>query len=137
MELPKGFHREVIEAKESNTVDFTEASLKKRVEISPLKPGGSNFKTHTLIEKSSSQLRYRPSIGGALFSLVFLSVGLGLVIYNLFWESGLQNSPSLFNFFGFAIGLIFCLAGGFFVFYLFMPRIFDKQLGYYLSLIHI
>lgn len=49
MELPKGFHKEVIEAKENDAIDFTEPSIHQRVSTSPLKPGGSNLKhTHLL-----------------------------------------------------------------------------------------
>ncbi len=131
MELPKGFHREVIEAKENNTVDFTETSIKNNVEITPLKPGGSNFKTHALVKSSSSQLRYRPSVGGALFGFLFFGVGLGFVIFNLIFEDGLMYNPSLFNLFGLAFGLIFALAGGYILYHLYKPRVFDKQSGYY------
>jgi hypothetical protein len=110
--LPEGFH-------------------KKDIDVSPLKPGGSNFKTHVLVSKSSSQLRYRPSIGGALFVFVFFSIGLGFVIYNLAFDSGLMDNPSFFNFFGLSFGLIFTFTGIYMTFYLFKPRVFDKQIGYY------
>lgn len=131
MELPKGFHREVIEAKENNAVDFTEHSIDQRVSTSPLKPGGSNFKTHALVESSSSQLRYRPSVGGALFGFLFFGIGLGFVIFNLIFEDGLMYNPSLFNLFGLAFGLIFAFAGGYILYHLYKPRVFDKQSGYY------
>ncbi len=131
MELPKGFHREVIEAKENNAFDFTEHSINQRVSTSPLKPGGSNFKTHALVESSSSQLRYRPSVGGALFGFLFFGIGLGFVIFNLIFEDGLMDNPSLFNLFGLAFGLIFAFAGGYILYHLYKPRVFDKQSGYY------
>lgn len=131
MDLPKGFHREVIEAKENDPVDFTEPSIKKRVDISPLKPGGSNFKTHALIEQSSSKLYYRPSLGGAAFGFTFFAIGLGFTIFNLSFDKGLMQDPSLFNFFGLAFGLLFAFVGGFMLYYLYKPRVFDKQSGYY------
>lgn len=131
MDLPKGFHREVIEARENNTVDFTEASIQKKVSTSPLKPGGSNFKTHTLVEISTSQLKYRPSVGGALFGFTFFAIGFGFIIYNMSFDNGLMQDPSSFNFFGLAFGLIFSFAGGYMLFYLYQPRVFDKQSGYY------
>jgi hypothetical protein len=131
MDLPKGFHREVIEAKENDPVDFTEPSIKKRVDISPLKPGGSNFKTHALIEQSSSKLYYRPSLGGAVFGFTFFAIGLGFTIFNISFEKGLMQDLSLFNFFGLGFGLLFAFVGGFMLYYLYKPRVFDKQSGYY------
>lgn len=131
MELPKGFHREVIEAKENNAVDFTEHYINQRVSTSPLKPGGSNFKTHALVKSSSSQLRYRPSVGGGIFGFLFFGIGLGFVIFNIGFNKWLIQEPSLFNFFGLAFGLVFALAGGYMLYTLYKPRVFDKQSGYY------
>lgn len=131
MELPKEFHKEATESKENNTIDFTDNSIKNNVEITPLKPGGSNFKTHAIVESSSSQLRYRPSVGGALFGFLFSGVGLGFVIYNISFADGLMDSPSLFNLFSLVFGLIFSLIGGYILYHLFKPRVFDKQSGYY------
>ncbi|WP_299362417.1 hypothetical protein [Winogradskyella sp.] len=132
MELPEGFHREIIKAKESrNSIDFTEDSIVKSVDVSPLKSGGSNFKTHALVEKSSSRIIYRPSIGGALFVLVFIAIGMGFVIYNLVSESGQFSDPSLLNFLGLTFGLMFAFVGAYMMFHLFKPRVFDKQLGFY------
>lgn len=131
MELPKGFHKEVIEAKENDAIDFTEPSIHQRVSTSPLKPGGSNFKTHALVESSSSQLRYRPSVGGAIFGFLFFGIGLGFVIFNMSFADGLMYNPSLFNLSSLAFGLIFSLIGGYMLYHLFKPRVFDKQSGYY------
>jgi len=125
MDLPEGFHQEVIDARESNK------SIKNNVDISPLKPGGSNFKTHILVEKSFSKITYTPSLGGILFVLLFFSVGIGFIIYNLFFESGQMNEPSLFNFIGLAFGFIFASTATYMIFHLFLPRVFDKQLGFY------
>ena len=74
MDLPKGFHKEVIEARENKAVDFTDNSLEKSVAISPLKPGGSNFKTHELIQKAPWKYAYRPSFGGILFAGIFVTI---------------------------------------------------------------
>ena len=129
MDLPEGFHQEVIEARENNPESVSHIS--EVVSTEPLKPGGSNFKTHVLIEKSSSRMIYRPSIGGALFTLLFLAIGLGILIFNLISESGQFSSPSFLNFSGLAVALIFIFIGIYMTFYLFQPRVFDKQLGYY------
>lgn len=131
MDLPEGFDREIIEAKENNAVDFTDNSIKKNVSITPLKPGGSNFKTHVLIEKTSSQLRYRPSVGGALFGFIFFAIGFGFLIFNIGFNKWFIQEPSLFNFFGLAFGLVFAISGGYMLYTLYKPRVFDKQSGYY------
>ena len=131
MNQSNGFHQKNIDNSDINSVDFTDISLKHKVEITPLKPGGSNFKTHTLVESSSSQLSYRPSVGGALFGFLFFGIGLGFVIFNMSSADGLMNNPSLFNLFGLAFGLIFAFVGGYILYHLYKPRVFDKQSGYY------
>lgn len=123
MNLPNGYHREVVEARESieNTVD-----------ISPLNSGGPNFKTHLLVEKSSSKLAYKPSIGGVPFSLLLFIIGLGIIIYNLIIFLELTtNQPKLLNFISLAFGTVFAFAGGYIAIRIFKPRIFDKQIGLY------
>ncbi|WP_092447346.1 hypothetical protein [Winogradskyella sediminis] len=60
MDLPEGFHNDVIETRE-NTLSDTD-SIKSRVSISSLKLGGSSFKTHVLIQASPSKLIYKPRI---------------------------------------------------------------------------
>lgn len=60
MDLPEGFHNDVIETRE-NTLSDTN-SIKSRVSISPLKFGESSFKTHVLIQASPSKLIYKPRI---------------------------------------------------------------------------
>ncbi|MFC0604342.1 hypothetical protein [Winogradskyella pulchriflava] len=129
MDLPKGFHQEVIEARENNLENVSDMSS--RVSVQPLKPGGSNFQTHVLVEKSSSKIIYRPSTGGILFVLLFFGIGLGFVIYNLFDSTGQVASPSLINFFSLTFGLIFTFFGSYMMFYLFKPRVFDRHLGFY------
>ncbi len=132
MELPQGFDREVIEVRESKKgIDFTDESVKKKVRVSPLKPGGSNFKTHLLVEKSPSKYLFKPSIGGALFSLLFPLLGLGFVIYHLVSDSGQFSSPSYTNFVTLTIGLSFIIIGIVMCYYMFKPRVFDKKIGYY------
>ena len=81
MDLPEGFHNEVIEARE-NALSNTN-STESKVSTSPLKPGGASFKTHVLIQASPSKLIYKPSIGAAIFSFIFLAVGLGVLFFNL------------------------------------------------------
>ncbi|MAX71660.1 MAG: hypothetical protein CMC76_11295 [Flavobacteriaceae bacterium] len=126
MDLPKGFHKEVIEARENRAVDFTDNSLEKSVAISPLKPGGSNFKTHELIKKTPWKYAYRPSFGGILFAGIFVIVGLIVIIISL---SVISTTPS--NWIMFMFGAVFSTTGSLIYYFSAMPRVFDKQLGLY------
>ena len=132
MELPKGFHKEIIEARESiDDVDYGEPSIKNNVDVNPLNSGGANFKTHALVKKSSSKLAYRPSIGGALFSFVFLAVGLCVVCLYIFSYFKLFSIPFPGNWMMLLFGSIFGSVGGYLCYRSYMPRVFDKQLGLY------
>lgn len=106
-------------------------NLNYKVDKSPLKSGGASFKTNVLIEKSSSKLLYKPSIGVALFSFIFLAVGLGVFfigIYPLF-SNGFDTST--IEWFLVLFGFIFASAGGLMFYFFYMPRVFDRQLGVY------
>ncbi|WP_405572184.1 hypothetical protein [Winogradskyella sp. Asnod2-B02-A] len=130
MDLPHGFHNEVIEAKE-NKLNYNLDNLKYKVDTSPLSSGGASFKTNVLIEASRSKLIYKPSIGAAIFGFIFLAIGLGVLFFSIY--------PLFKNNFNFAevewflliFGLIFATAGGFMYYMFYMPRVFDKQIGYY------
>ena len=49
----------------------------------PLKPGGANFKTHTLKTVSSSLMKYTMSTGGKVFLGLFASIGIISIIIGL------------------------------------------------------
>lgn len=58
-------------------------TIKQTIETSPLKRGGTNFKTKKLKQNSPSKLSFHPTIGLILFSSLFAGVGyvfLGYVI---------------------------------------------------------
>jgi hypothetical protein len=132
MELPEGFHREVVEARESiDDVDYENSSVKNSIDTSPLIPGGSNFKSHTLIKKSSSILAYKPSIGGVLFCFIFLTIGLGAIItYTLSYLKWITiNIPD--SWIMLIFGGAFSFVGGFIAYLWFKPRVFNKNLGLY------
>ncbi|WP_418638822.1 hypothetical protein [Winogradskyella sp.] len=129
MDLPEGFHNEVIEARE-NALSNTHGTESK-VSTSPLKPGGASFKTHVLIQASPSKLIYKPSIGAAIFSFIFLAVGLGVLFFNLVPLFKGNSEPISINWFLILFGLIFAGAGGFMFYIFYKPRVFDKQQGLY------
>ncbi|WP_458626871.1 hypothetical protein [Winogradskyella sp. PC D3.3] len=129
MDLPEGFHNEVIEAK-ANTPSNND-TIKSKVSTSPLKPGGANFKTNVLIQANPSKLIYKPSIGAAIFSFIFLAVGLGVLFFNLvpLFKGNLESIS--INWFLIIFGLVFSGAGGFMFYIFYKPRVFDKQQGLY------
>lgn len=130
MDLSKGFSNEVIEARE-NTSDKTDDSIKYRVSVSPLKPGGASFKTNVLIKKSGSKYLYKPSIGSALFCFIFLAVGLSILFYGMFPLFKNNFDLTEVNWMLLVAGLIFGGAGATMFYTIYKPRVFDKQLGYY------
>lgn len=133
MELPKGFHKEVIEAKAAfDDVDFSKVPLKKHVSTIPLNSGGASFKTHVLIKKSNSKLVYKPSIGVALFCFIFLVIGLAVLFFGSYtFMTSKSNSEDFPIWFVLIFGGVFTFAGSFMFYYNYKPRVFDKQLGMY------
>ncbi|WP_179335078.1 hypothetical protein [Winogradskyella costae] len=128
MDLPKGFHKEVIEVSEQMLSNDT---IKSKVSTSALKPGGASFKTNVLIQANPSKLIYKPSIGAAIFSFIFLAVGLGVLFYALYplFQSHIESVS--IPWFLILFGLIFSGAGGFMFYIFYKPRVFDKQQGLY------
>lgn len=133
MNLKKGFHKEVIEAKESSSnIEHNKNSLKHKIDNTPLNAGGASFKTHVLLERSSSKFAYRPTVFAILFCLLFIVVGLGLSLYQ-FYPFFLNENFEISNInWSFLIGgFVFSIGGSFFLYYFSIPKVFDKQLGVY------
>ncbi|WP_299128829.1 hypothetical protein [uncultured Winogradskyella sp.] len=128
MDLPEGFHKEVIEARESNTNNVSH--INDLVSTEPLNPGGASFKTNVLIKASPSKYIYKPYIGVALFCFMFFALGLGLLFFAFFPFSGDSINASWAII---AVGLIFMLVASFMFYSFYKPRVFDKQLGLYYS----
>lgn len=106
-------------------------NLQKSVETGPLRSGGANFKTNVLIQESGSKLLYKPSIGVAIFNFLFLAIGLGALFFGLYpmFKNGIYEASV--EWFLILFGSIFAFAGGFMIYYFYMPRVFDKQLNVY------
>ncbi len=116
MEFPVGFHKEVIEARESiDNVGFRESSVKNKVDTSPLNSDSASFKTHVLVKKSFSKLAYKPSIGGALFSFLFIAIGIVVIILSILSFTDLLSIPPPSNWMLFVFGSIFGSVGGLYV----------------------
>lgn len=127
----KDIHRDIIKTKENTNsydLDFTDDSIKKQVDISPLKSGGASFKTNVLIQESKYRLVYKPYVGVAIFCFIFLAIGLGLLFFSFFPFNGNSNNMNLTLI---VVGLIFTIVGSFMFYSFYKPRVFDKQLGLY------
>ncbi len=105
--------------------------LAQRTEWTPAKSGGSNFRTHKLVEISTNRLEFRPSVGALLFSSLFAAVGAGVLgagIYNFYSLGFILEEQHLFMS---IFGIVF-LSVGLFLFYQFAkPAVFDTMYGYY------
>ena len=130
MNLPEGFHNEIIEAKENKLYTDVD-NIKSKVDTSPLNSGGASFKTNVLIKESSSKILYKPSIGAAIFGFIFLAIGLGVLFFGIYPLFGNNFNFAEVEWFLLIFGLIFATAGGFTYYMFYMPRVFDKQIGYY------
>ena len=130
MNLPEGFHNEIIEAKENKLYTDID-NIKSKVDTSPLNSGGASFKTNVLIKESNSKILYKPSIGAAIFGFIFIAIGLGVLFFGIYPLFGNNFNFAEVEWFLLIFGLIFATAGGFMYYMFYMPRVFDKQIGYY------
>ena len=100
------------------------------IEWSPASSGGTNFRTHKLVEIEFSRVQFKAAIGALLFYAVFFFAGLGMGIAfilenKIFEEFSLEAiAPVLFS-------LIFVLAGGLMFYFGTAPIVFDKSVGYF------
>ncbi len=88
----------------------------------PLKRGGSNFKTHLLKVVDNNKVIVKPSVQLVLFCSLFMI--FGAVFSILFIVNTGEWIPGL-------IGSFFFLIGAAMLYLIGNPRQFDKQLGYY------
>jgi hypothetical protein len=107
-------------------------SVAEKTEWTPLKRGGTNFRTHSLTEIDYNRLQYKISPGMMIFSLVFTAIGVGAA-----W---LINSQLAIQYSGFSFdshwpillfGGIFTTAGLGMLYSGSKPIVFDKISGFY------
>lgn len=99
--------------------------LAEEVSWGPQVMGGSNFKTHSFKELSTSKAAFATSRGMYAFSLVFTIMGGGFAFLPAFvdWE-GSALFASL-------MGLLFFGVGLYMLFFFSRNKVFDKESGYY------
>ncbi len=94
----------------------------------PLKSGGSNFKTHKLVQVNSNRIEFKASLGAKLFYFIFFIAGIGAMIAFSYpkFESG-DFGINMESIMPLLIGLGFMIAGGVMLYFGTTPIVFDKR----------
>ena len=104
--------------------------LAEQTEWTPAKNGGTNIRTHKLVEKSPNRMAFRPTVGAMFFYLIFLFVGVGVSVGITVSALSKGNfKPELLIPIG--IGCVFIVVGGCLTYFGSKPIIFDTMSGYF------
>jgi len=102
-----------------------------QVEWKPLVKGGTNFKTHQLVETSFNRLEFKMSGMAIFFCSIFIFIGSVFTIFNL----GINYFLNKDNIIAFMLpglfGLVFIGAGIWMLYRFKRPIVFDFQLGFF------
>jgi hypothetical protein len=98
----------------------------------PARGGGTNFRTHKLVEISPDRLEFQTSLGARLFYLVFLLAGTGILagfsVSGFFSGSLALDMDTLLPM---GIGLVFAIAGACLLYFGTAPVVFDRRTGFF------
>jgi hypothetical protein len=100
------------------------------IDWSPNSRGGSNFRTHKLVEIESTRVEFKAATAAKIFYSIFFFAGLLFAIGFSFQEKMLEDitiekfAPVLFS-------LIFVAVGGLLYYFGTSPIVFDKTVGYF------
>lgn len=107
-------------------------SLAMETQWNPLKGGGSNFRTHKLVQVDYTRVEFKSTLGAKMFSFVFMAFGAGIpgwILYDNVQVTGqLFQSEMLFIA---LFGLVFFGVGSFMFYWFAKPVIFDRTKGMY------
>lgn len=98
----------------------------------PIKGGGTNFRTHKYYSDGGNQAGFKATLGAKLFGGLFMLVGLGVAV-GITW-SQLQDGVAILSMdvlFPIIFGLIFFGVGLFMIRSYSKPIVFDKMVGYF------
>ncbi len=101
--------------------------LAEKTSWSPLKSGGTNFKTHNLIKQSASQMHYKLTIGTKIFIAIFGIIGLAVFVGGLFL---FMHKSAAGAWFMLLFGIIFSTVSFFMYKSLGKPIVFDGSMGF-------
>ncbi len=101
------------------------------VDWSPLKRGGTNFRTHKLVSVDLDTVVFKPSTGAIIFYFAFLLFGIipSSIGFWQFVNHGFRFSTDVLVPFGF--GAVFGTVGLFLFGFGTRPIVFDKRRGYF------
>lgn len=106
--------------------------LAEKVQWTPLKHGGTNFRTHRLVQLHPGRLEFRISFWALFFGGIFLLVGLGIMVAGL--AAGIAGGKIGFNLSTFGpviFGVIFGGVGALVLWIMTKPTVFDTHSGFY------
>ena len=104
--------------------------LAEQIEWTPAKGGGTNIRTHKLVEKTPTRMAFRPTAGALFFYLIFLFAGLGVSV-GITTSAISKGNVKLELLFPIGIGLVFIIIGGCLTYFGSKPIIFDTMNGYF------
>lgn len=104
--------------------------LAQKTEWTPKAPGGSNFKTRTLVSESSSILYYKGSTGLFIFGLIFTIFPL-LFVIPFFFVTDNDVGKDGFSYVWIMIPIIFFIIGLFILRSSLKRKYLDKSAGYF------
>lgn len=103
-----------------------------QTEWRPLRSGGSNFKTHKLVEVNYHRLEFKATAFARIFCMIFLLVGLAVFFFfGLKTIDRQEFSLQIEDMFPLIFGLIFAIVGGVLLYFSTKPIVFDKTYGFY------
>lgn len=107
-------------------------TLAMETQWTPLKGGGSNFRTHKLVTVNYNRVEFKSTLGAKLFSFVFMVFGAGIPAWIGF--NTVQKTGQFFQsdvLFVALFGLLFFGIGSFMFYWFAKPVIFDRTKGMY------
>jgi hypothetical protein len=128
-------------AEEGTSFDTTQFNdpLAETIEWTPAKGGGSNLRTHKLVQTGAEQAKFKITLSAQLATGVFLVTGLGVLIFGLCMFSNVffgvpemtgDKGPGTATFLS-LLGLTFAGVGGGLMYAMSIPRVFDVHQSYY------
>jgi len=102
--------------------------LATKIQWTPAKRGGTNICTHSLKEISPGRMEFKIRAAAVLFPGIFLVIGI-VILISMTIEVLKQDTEV--SYFGFPFGIVFFLIGFFILRKWMIPRVFDRNIGYY------
>ena len=128
----KNLSEHISQAKNAITFDASRFNdpLAEQIQWTALESGGSNFKTHKLIEVSPSRMEFQPTLGSKLFGLLFIASGVIIPIVFILTSFQSQDPEmTRMSLFSILFGAVF-VGVGYLTYRKFsIPIVFDKVNG--------